>query len=128
VTSDILTNDKEVRASFKKDVILLSFSKVEQALAAKPATALSDEEKVTKRWIIQQTGSRLVKVTQHVAKAEKEEQMTDEERGAKKVADLATRLKKDLTYWIEKVEKAEAVTFSATSMVKLLKDASALIK
>jgi hypothetical protein len=128
VTSEMLTNDKEVRASFKKDVILLSFSKVEQAIFAKPRTALSDEEKVTARFVTTETGSRLSRVIRHVVTAEKEETMTDEERGAKKVADLATRLKKDLTYWIEKVEKAEAVTFSATSMVKYLKDASALIK
>ena len=128
VTSDMLTNDKEVRASFKKDVILLSFSKTEQAITAKPHTALSDEEKVTKRWVVTETGSRLGKVIRHVKKAEDDEAMTDEERGAKKVADLATRLKKDLTYWIEKVEKAEAVTFSAVNMIKYLKDASALIK
>jgi hypothetical protein len=41
---------------------------------------------------------------------------------------MATRLKRDLTAWIDKVEKAEAVTFSATEMVKYLKSASALIK
>ena len=46
----------------------------------------------------------------------------------KKVSDMATRLKRDLTAWIDKVEKAEAVTFSATEMVKHLKSASALIK
>lgn len=128
VTSAMLTDDKEVRDAFKKDVILLSFTKAEQAIAAKPATALTDEEKVTRRWITTETGSRLGKVTRHVKKAEDEEAMTDEERGAKKVADLATRLKKDLTYWIEKVEKAEAVTFSATQMIQHLKAASALIK
>ena len=95
---------------------------------AKPQTALSDEEKVTKRWIQQQTGNRLSRVAQYVKKAEDDEAMNDDERGARKVADLATRLKRDLTKWIEKVEKAEAVTFSATQMVKILKDASALIK
>ena len=95
---------------------------------AKPQTALSDEEKVTKRWVQQQVGSRLNRVIQHVKKAEDEEAMSDDERGARKVADLATRLKRDLTAWIDKVEKAEAVTFSATQMVKLLKEASALIK
>ena len=128
ITSEMLEKDKEVRDYFKKEVILLSFTKAEQAIMAKPATALSDEEKVTRRWIIQQTGSRLSRVTQHVRKAEQEEQMTDDERGARKVADLATRLKKDLSYWIEKIEKAEAVTFSATQMIKHLKDAQALIK
>lgn len=128
ITSEALNNDKELRDGFKRDVILLSFSKAEQAIMAKPQTALSDEEKVTKRWVQQQIGSRLNRVIQHVKKAEDDEAMTDDERGARKVADLATRLKRDLTAWIDKVEKAEAVTFSATQMVKHLKDAAALIK
>jgi len=128
VTSETLDGDKEYRDAFKKSVIMLSFTKTEQAIMAKPTTSLSDEEKVTKRWIIQQTGAKLVKVTGHVRKAEQEEMMTDDERGAKKVSDMATRLKRDLTAWIDKVEKAEAVTFSATEMVKYLKSASALIK
>jgi hypothetical protein len=128
VSSDTLTNDKEYRDAFKRDVILLSFTKTEQAIMSKPTTSLSDEEKVTKRWIIQQTGAKLVKVTSHVRKAEQDEMMTDDERGAKKVSDMATRLKRDLAAWIDKVEKAEAVTFSATEMVKYLKAASALIK
>lgn len=127
-TSEMLLSDKEVRDAIKKEVVLLSFTKTEQAIAAKPHTARTDEEKVTARWIQTETGSRYGKIVRHVKKAEQEEAMTDDERGAKKVADLATRLKKDLTYWIEKVEKAEAVTFSATQMIKYLKDASALIK
>ena len=128
VTSEALSNDKEMRDSFKRDVILLSFTKAEQAIMAKPQTALSDEEKITKRWVQQQVGSRLNRVIQHVKKAEDEESMTDDERGARKVADLASRLKRDLTAWIDKVEKAEAVTFSATKMLEHLRNASALIK
>ena len=128
VTSETLEGDKDFREYFKKNVILLSFTKTEQAIMAKPTTSLSDEEKVTKRWIVQQIGAKLVKVTSHVRKAEQDEMLSDDERGAKKVADMATRLKRDLTVWIDKVEKAEAVTFSATEMVKYLKSASALIK
>jgi hypothetical protein len=128
VTSEMLEGDKDYRDWFKKNVIMLSFTKTEQAIMAKPTTSLSDEEKVTKRWIVQQTGAKLVKVTSHVRKAEQDEMLSDDERGAKKVSDMATRLKRDLTAWIDKVEKAEAVTFSATEMVKYLKSASALIK
>jgi hypothetical protein len=128
VTSDMLDNDKEYRDAFKKNVILLSFTKIEQAIIAKPQTSLSDEEKVTKRWIIQQMGSKLAKVTKYVRKAEQDALMSDDERGARKISDMATRLKRDLSVWIDKVEKAEAVTFSATEMVKHLKSAAALIK
>jgi hypothetical protein len=128
VTSETLGNDKEYRDAFKRDVVLLSFTKTEQAIMAKPATALSDEEKVSKRWVQQQLGSRLNKVIQHVKRAEDEEAMDDDERGARAVASMETRLKRDLTKWIEKVEKAEAVTFSATKMLEHLRNASALIK
>ena len=128
VTAETLTNDREYRDAFKRDVIMLSFSKLEQAIMAKPATSLSDEEKVTKRFVQQQLGSRLVKVTSHVRKAEEEEALSDDERGARKVASLETRLKRDISAWIDKVEKAEAVTFSATKMLEHLKAASALLK
>ena len=128
VTVEKLESDKEFRDAFKREVVLLSFSKAEQAIKAKPQTALTDEEKVTKRWVDQQIGSRLNRVIQHVKKAEQEEAMSDDERGARKVADMATRLKRDLSAWIDKIEKAEAVTFSATQMIQHLKAASALIK
>lgn len=128
VTSEILAKDEDFRKSFKSGVILLSFTAAEQKIMAKPHTSLSDEEKITKRWVQQQMGVRLARVQQYVKKAEDEENMSDDERGARKVADMATRLKRDLTAWIDKVEKAEAVTFSATEMVKYLKSAAALIK
>ena len=128
VTSESLTNDNEYRDMFLRDVVMLSFTKIEQAIYAKPLTACSDEEKVTRRFVQTERTSRLGKVVRHVKKSEVEEMMTDDERGAKKVADMATRLKRDLTVWIEKIEKADAVTFSATQMIKHLKDASALIK
>lgn len=128
VTADMLDSDADYRAAFKTKVILLSFTKVEQGIMFKPQTSLGDEEKVTKRWVQQQIGAKLATVTKYVRKAEQEELMTDEERGTKKVSDMATRLKRDLTAWIDKVEKAEAVTFSATEMVKHLKSAAALIK
>jgi hypothetical protein len=108
--------------------VLLAFSKLDQSIMALPTTALSDEQKVTKRYVQAQLGVKLGRVSKYVKASEMAETMTDEEKGAKKVSDMATRLKRDLTAWIDKVEKAEAVTFSATEMVKYLKSASALIK
>ena len=128
VTGETLDNDREYRDSFKKNVVLLSFTKTEQAIMAKPQTSLSDEEKVTKRWIQQQIGSRLNRVIQFVKRAETEEALGDDEREARRVASLETRLKRDLAKWIDKVEKAEAVTFSATQMLQHLKAASAMLK
>jgi hypothetical protein len=128
VTSDTLENDKEYRDAFKKNVILLSFTKTEQAIMAKPHTSLSEEERISKRWIQQQMGARFTRVEQYVKKSELEEMLSDEEREARKVASLETRLKKSLTDWIDKVEKAEAVTFSATQMLQHLKAASAMLK
>lgn len=127
VTSELLNNDREFRDGFKRDVILLSFTKAEQVIMAKPATSLSDEEKITKRWIQQQTGSRLARVIQHVKKSEIEETLTDEDRGAQRTASLSTRLRRDLSAWVDRIEKAEATDFSAVEMIKLLKSAVVLI-
>lgn len=127
VTSELLEKDKDFRDGFKRDVIMLSFTKAEQAIMAKPQTSLSDEEKITKRWIQQQTGSRLARVIQHVKKSEIEETLTDEDRGAQRTASLSTRLRRDLSAWVDRIEKAEATDFSAVEMVKLLKSAVVLI-
>jgi hypothetical protein len=127
VTSDLLEKDKDFRDEFKREVIMLSFSKVEQAIMAKPQTMLSDEEKITKRWIQQQTGSRLTRVIQHVKKAEEEETMSDEDRGARRIASLSTGLRRDLSAWVDKIEKSDGTDFSAVDMVKLLKSAIAMI-
>jgi len=128
VTADMLGSDKDFRAQFKEQVILLSFTKTEQAIMAKPQTSLSDEEKVTRRRIQQQMGNRLDRVAQYVARAEREEGLSDEDRGTQRVATLETRLKKDLTKWIEKLEKQEGTTFPLSDMLKALRAASALIK
>jgi hypothetical protein len=128
ITADLMRDDKDFRKDFLDQVVMLSFTKTEQSIYATPSLGLSEEQKVTKRWVTTERASRYGKVVRHLAKAEAEEAMTDDERGARKVASLAARLKADLERWIGKVEKAEAVTFSATQMVKLLKDASALIK
>lgn len=128
VTADMLGSDKDFRAQFKEQVVLLSFTKTEQAIMAKPQTSLSDEEKVTRRWLQQQMGNRLARVTQYVAKAEREEELSDEDRGAQRAATLETRLKRDITKWIEKLERQEGTTFPLAEMLKALRTASALIK
>ena len=128
VTGEMLESDADFRKTFKVGVVLLSFTKLEQAIYAKPTTSLSDEEKVTRRFVTTEMGSRLGKVTRYVKAAEKEESLTDDERSARRIAELAIRLGKGLDYWIGKVEKAAAVTFSATQMIQHLKAARALIK
>ena len=128
VTSEMLQEDKAFRAMFQRDVILLSFTKTEQIIATKLPTLLSDAERVTRRWIQTEVGSRLAKVIKYVTRSEKNEQMTDEERGAQARSTLSSRLHKELVRWIDKIEKAEAVDFSATLMIAKLKEAISLIK
>ena len=95
---------------------------------AKPVHACTDPERVTRRWVQQQTGSKFARVVSYLVKAEKAEEMTDEERGAKARASIGTRLRKDLTAWVDRIEKAESVDFSAVEMIKALKSAIVLIK
>ena len=128
VTSEMLGSDADFRAQFKEQVILLSFTKVEQAIMARPQPTLSDEAKITRRWVQQQMGNRLDRVQKYVARAEREEELSDDDKGTQRVATLETRLKKDLTKWIEKLEKQEGTPFPLSDMLKALRAASALIK
>lgn len=128
VSSSLMKDDQEWRDGFMSEVVMLSFTKTEQAIYASPTTNLSEEQKVTKRWVTTERASRYGKVVRHIAKAEREESMTDEERGAQTRKSIGDRLKKDLEYWIDKIEKAEAVDFSATLMLDALKSAKSLIK
>ncbi len=128
VTSDMLRSDADFRAAFRANVIMLSFSKTDQAIAAKAPTLLTDAERVSRRYIHTECGSRIAKVIKYVERSEKNEMITDEERGAQASATLSTRLHRDLVAWIGRIEKAERVDFPAAPMVSKLKEALSLIK
>ena len=124
--------DSEFSNSFKVAVVLPSFTKQEQSLMSAPVKSLSDEQKVSRRYLQQQIGSRVAKVVTHLKKREAvEDDAADNDAMAKPKAkknDLGAKLKADLIKWIDRVEKAEAVTFSAVKMLEHLRSASALIK
>ena len=128
VDVDTLENDKDYRKTFKDEVILLSFTQVEQAIIAKPLAALSDEQKVTRRWIQQQMGTRFNKVVKYVKIAEEEAKMTDDERGARARVSLAEKIIKECTALKERVNKATAVTFPAAKVVQQLDEIIATVK
>jgi hypothetical protein len=128
VSAEMLDNDADLKSIIIDKIVMPSFTKIEQAIYAKPRKSLSDEEKVTARFVTTERASKYAKIVRHVRKAEQDEMMSDDERDARRVASLETRLKRDLTKWIEKIEKAEAVTFSATKMLEHLKNASAMLK
>lgn len=125
--------DSDFANSFKVAVVLPSFTKQEQALMSAPIKSLSEEQKVSRRYLQQQIGSRVAKVVTHLRKRETVEEESDNDATAKPKAkvknnDLGAKLKADLIKWIDRVEKAEAVTFSAVKMLEHLRSASALIK
>jgi hypothetical protein len=123
--------DTEFTNSFKVAVVRPSFSKQEQALMSAPIKSLSDDQKISRRYLQQQIGSRVAKVITHLRKRETEEDAADNTVAAKpksKNNDLGAKLKADLVKWIDRVERAEAVTFPAVKMLEHLRSASALIK
>jgi hypothetical protein len=71
--SMIVTENKggkpEIRDSIR-DAIVFGFSKTEQALYNQEAKALSDTDKVTKRYVHQQVGSMLSRIEKYLGKAE----------------------------------------------------------
>lgn len=128
VTSELMLSDKEWRNGFMASVVMLSFTKTEQAIYATPMGNLSEEQKVTKRFVTTERGARYAKVVRHLSKAERDAEMSDDEREAQARKTIGQKLKADLERWIDKIEKAEAVDFSATQMLEALKSAKALIK
>lgn len=128
VTSEFLASNAEARKAFMSGVVLLSFTRTEQSIMSKPIDSCSEQERVARRVIRQEMGAKYASVVKYLIRAEKAETMTDEERGAKARASIGTRLRRDLTAWIDRIEKAEAVDFSATEMIKALKSAIVLIK
>lgn len=128
VTSEFLSSNAEARKAFMSGVVLLSFTKTEQGIMVKPIDSCSEQERVARRVIRQEMGAKYASVVKYLVRAERAETMTDEERGAKARASIGTRLRRDLTAWIDRIEKAEAVDFSATEMIKALKSAIVLIK
>ena len=128
VTSEFLATNAEARKAFMSGVVLMSFTKTEQGIMTKPIDSCSEQERVARRVIRQEMGAKYDAVVKYLIRAEKAETMTDDERGAKARASIGTRLRKDLTAWVNRIEKAEAVDFSATEMIKTLKSAIVLIK
>ena len=131
VTSDDF-KDSEFTNSFKVAIVLPSFTKQEQALMSAPIKSLSDDQKISRRYLQQQIGSRVAKVVTHLKKREAVDDDTpdtsSEAKPKAKKNDLGAKLKADLIKWVDRVEKAEAVTFSAVKMLEHLRNASALIK
>ena len=128
VTSEFLSSNAEARKAFMSGVVLLSFTKTEQGIMVKPIDSCSEQEKVARRVIRQEMGAKYASVVKYLVRAERAETMTDEERGAKARASIGTRLRRDLTAWVDRIEKAESVDFSAVEMIKALKSAIVLIK
>ena len=124
--------DTEFASSFKVAIVLPSFAKQEQALMSAPIKSLSDEQKISRRYLQQQIGSRVAKVVTHLKKRESVDEdaaaLSAEAKPKAKKNDLGAKLKADLIKWIDRVEKAEAVTFSAVKMLEHLRNASVLIK
>lgn len=121
VTAAVMEKDDDFRKSFQSDVILLSFTKVEQDIFKKATETLSEEQRVTKRWIRQQMGSRYGTVQRHVVRAEKDEQLTDDERGAKERSTKEQRIRTSIERVIKSVEEGKDFTFDAVGLVKSLK-------
>lgn len=107
--SMIVTENKggnpEVRDALR-DAIVLGFSKTEQALYNQDSKALSDADKVTKRYVQQKVGVMLSRIEKYLAKAEA--------KASGDVVKTATtvwsRAQDALTKLLDTVQKAEGVT------------------
>ena len=128
-----MLEDKDYKVMFMREVILLAFDKKEQSLFITPKPGLSSEDRKEVIKIGSRLRAKLAIVKKHLIDRERLETMTDIEKIAeldKKAANstIDARLAKSLDEWIDKVQRAEKIGFSATKMLEHLKAARALIK
>ena len=128
VTAELMKDDADWRLAFIEAAVMPSFTKTEQDIFAKKTATLSDEQKITKRYVTTERASRYSKVARYVLRAEQEEEMSDAERGARAATALEDMLRKTLSALVVKVQKAERVSFSASEMVKALQGALTILK
>jgi hypothetical protein len=105
----IVTENKggkpEIRDALR-DAIVLGFNKTEQALYMQDSKALSDADKVSKRYVQQKVGVMLSRIEKYLGKAE------DKADGSDVVKSATTkwsRAQEYLTKLLDDVQKAEGV-------------------
>jgi hypothetical protein len=107
--SMVVTENKggnpEVREALR-GAIVLGFSKTEQALYNQDNKALSDADKVTKRYVHQRVGKYLVRIEQYLGKAEAKASGDV----VKSATTVWSRAQDSLTKLLDAVQKAEGVT------------------
>jgi hypothetical protein len=106
--SMVVTENKggnpEVREALR-GAIVLGFSKTEQSLYNQDNKALSDADKVTKRYVHQRVGKYLVRIEQYLGRAEAKAAG----EAPKSATTVWSRAQDSLTKLLDAVQKAEGV-------------------
>lgn len=108
-----------------ESIVLASFSKLEQEIFAKEPKTLSDEQKVTRRFVQTERGSRYAKIVRHMVKYEKDEQEPESTPRTPKTK--VGRIKANLEKAIELAQSLETPAFDVTDFVKEVKLCVAMV-
>ena len=133
VTSDMLkkpakgeTTPHETLIAQVEDIVLSSFTKLEREIYAKEPKVLSDEQKVTRRFVQTERGSRYAKIVRHLKKYESEEEL--KESGAPRAIKTKTdKIKAKLNDAITLAQSLETPAFDVTDFVKEVKLCIAMV-
>jgi hypothetical protein len=120
------TTPHEMLIAQVEDVVMSSFTKLEREIYAKEPKVLSDEQKVTRRFVQTEKGSRYNKIVGHMKKHE-----TDEEQKAtgapKAIKGKVDKIKAKLNDAITLAQSLETPAFDVTDFVKEVKLCIAMV-
>jgi hypothetical protein len=120
------TTPHEALISQVEDIVLASFTKVEQDIYAKEPKTLSDEQKVTRRFVQTEKGSRYAKIVRHMVKHESDE--TEKASGATRaIKNKVDKIKSKLNDAITLAQSLETPAFDVSDFVKEVKLCIAMV-
>lgn len=120
------TTPHETLIAQVEDIVLSSFTKLEREIYAKEPKVLSDEQKVTRRFVQTERGSRYAKIVRHLKKHESDEEL--QASGAPRVTkSKVEKIKAKLNDAIELAQSLETPAFDVTDFVKEVKLCVAMV-
>ena len=108
-----------------ESIVLSSFTKLEQEIFAKEPKTLNDEQKVTRRFVQTERGSRYAKIVRHMVNFE--QSMQEPESTPRTPKTKVDRIKAKLDDAIKLAQSLETPAFDVTDFVKEVKLCIAMV-
>ena len=107
--------------------VLASFTATEQKIFAQPVKSLSDEQKVTRRFVQTEMGSRYGRIRRHLAKAEAELEESDNGKTPRAPRTAKEKVQAHIDDAIRIIRAMEDPSFNVTDALSALSKARAIV-